>query len=50
VAGLLTACFVAVCSHPHPIQAPLNIAKQEAGTNGTIYWGISHKYVRIMVK
>jgi len=48
VAGLLTACFVAVCSHPQPPQAPLNIAKQEPGTNGTIYWDVSHKYMHIM--
>jgi len=36
VAGLLTACFVAVFSHPHSPQAPLNIARQEPGTNGNI--------------
>jgi len=50
VAQLLTVCFVAVCSHPQPPQAPLNIAKQEPGTNGTVYWGVSHKYVHIMGK
>jgi hypothetical protein len=50
VAGLLTACFVAVCSHPQPPPAPLNIAKQEPGTNGTVYWGLSHKYMHVMVK
>ena len=32
VAGLLTVCIMAVCSHPQPPQAPLNISKQEPGT------------------
>jgi len=45
VAGLFTVWFVAVCSHPQPPQAPQNFTKQEPGTNGTVYWGVSHMHI-----